>query len=108
MKNRIRIWVYKLIGYPTDVQNLLNHLDEIGNVCIYPAGEFTFGMKTPEGQHVPYTFDTPQERAAFGVGLEQGVYFCGGSTTFLTEDQLDEIDSMDEKSTHFGNPKKVN
>ena len=102
------MWVFKLIGYPTEVQNLLDHLDEVGNVNIYPHGKFVFGMASPEGGMINVPFETAQERAAFGAGVAQGVQYMGGQTAFLTQEQVDELAQMDSLATSSTNRKKMN
>lgn len=111
MKEWIRNKIHNLIGYPSDIQALLDHLDEFdGEVCIYPGGEFSFGIKIPDKDVEPLVFPTPQERAAFGAGLAHGIRTMGGQATFLTDAQLQEVESM-EKQTSVSitqDPKKMN
>lgn len=111
MKDKIRHWIYKRIGYPSDVQNLLNYIDSFGgDICIYPGGEFKFGIKTSDStdsdQH--FSFATPQERASFGAGLEFGIKSMGGNSAFLTDQQLQEYEEMEKFASVKGDPKKVN
>lgn len=110
MKDRIRRWIFNLIGYPTDVQNLLNYIDSFdGDICIYPGGEFHFGAHTSDGKDMePIVFPTPQERASFTAGLNYGVSLMGGQTVMLSDEQLKEYQEMENLSSVRGDPKKVN
>lgn len=108
IKEKIRSWIWKLMGLPENVQKLMDIVEQYDtNVVIYPVGDFTFGMITPDGDHEPITFPTPQERAAFGAGVARGVAFMGGQASFLTKDQLEENKLMDQKATTKGDPSKV-
>lgn len=109
MKNKIRWAIYKLIGYPDDVRNLLDYIDSFdSDICIYPGGEFKFGVRMADGSNVEYlTFPTPQERAAFGAGLHHGIKTMGGTSQFLTDNDLSRHEEMDKYTPTHTNPKKV-
>jgi len=108
MKNMIRRWIFNLIGYPTDVQNLLDYIDTFeGNICIYPGGKFNFGVKAG-GEDQFLTFPTPQERAAFGSGLSHGINIMGGESSFLTEEQVKEFNEMEDLAYIKSDPRKMN
>ena len=110
MNEKLKKWIYQKIGYPEEVQNLLNYLDEFeGNVAMYPAGRFEFGMMTSDGTPVePLVFNTPQERAAFGAGVARGVAVMGGPTGFMTQSDMDEFNDQEVKASHKVDPKKMN
>ena len=110
MINKIRYWIWnKVLGYPSDVKNLLDYIDTFdGDICIYPGGEFKFGMKfSDESIQDDLIFPTPQERAAFAAGLNQGIQIMGGETAFLNNEQLQEYEDMEKLSSTLGDPKKV-
>lgn len=108
MKDVIRRWIFNLIGYPSETQNLLDYIDSFdSDICIYPAGEFQFGIKVGMEDQI-LKFPTPQERSSFAAGMSHGVEMMGGSTYFLTDEQLQEYTEMETKASIKGNPKKVN
>lgn len=110
MKDRIRRWIFNRIGYPTDVENLLNYIDTFeGNICIYPGGEFYFAVKATNdrSEDQVLTFPTPQERAAFGAGLSHGIKIMGGSSQFLMNQDVKEFEEMEDLASFNGDPKKV-
>lgn len=105
-KKGIRWRVFKLFG-PPELKHLVQHLDELtsdgSDIAIYQCGEFPFNVKTSNGDDLePMIFPTPQERAAFQLGLSYGVGLMGGSTAALSQDEFEELDKMEKKSTHGG------
>lgn len=112
MMDRIRQAVFKLIGYPSDVQSLMDLLDQIDSdqVVIYPVGEFSFEMKTKNNVSKSLVFPTKAERQAFTSGFSKGVEIMGGSSKImaLSQEQADSYEEMEKLSTVRGDPKKVN
>ena len=108
----IRWKLFKLFG-PPEVKNLVKYVDEIGDrgfdIAIYPMGEFPFAVKTSnEDDLEPLIFPTPQERAAFQLGLNHGVNIMGGTTALLTKEEFDQIDEMEKRTTHSDKKTRLN
>lgn len=111
-KRGIRWRVFKLFG-PPEVKNLVNYIDDVtqsgSDIVIYPAGEYSFNVKTSLNDDLePMIFPTAQERASFQLGLSYGVGLMGGTTAALTQDDFDIIDEMSKKSTHGGGGQRNN
>lgn len=104
-KKGFRWWLFNKIG-PTEVQNLVNYIDEItedgeSDIVIYPLGDYPFQVRLSAGdQPPPFNFNTPQERQAFVNGLNFGVGIFGAKPQFLNEEDFQALDLMEEKSTH--------
>lgn len=105
-KKGLRWKIFKLFG-PHEVQNLIDHIDNLtqngSDIVIIPTGEFEFHVKTSNQENIkPLVFSTLLERTAFQNGMNYGIGMLGGSTSVLSKDEYDVLDSMDKKSTHGG------
>lgn len=111
-KKGIRWKLFNLFG-PPELQNLVNYIDDLTDqhtdIVIYPMGQFPFEVKTSNQKNQePLMFDTAQERTAFLRGLDYGVNIMGGSTATLSKDEFDELDLMDNLSTHSDKKNHMN
>ena len=111
-KRGLRWRIFKLFG-PREVQNLINHIDDMtqdgSDIVIIPTGEFEFNIKTSSHHDIkPLVFSTLLERTAFQHGMNFGIEMLGGSTSTLSKDEYDALDSMEKKSTHGGGGGKLN
>lgn len=81
IKAKLQSWAFQLLGYPEDVQSLMDGINAIDSeeIAIYPKGEFELTMETSDGNYEPVIFSTPQERAAFSAGMHHGVTIMGGT-----------------------------
>lgn len=103
-KKGFRWWLFNRFG-PHEVQNLVGHIDQITegghDIQIMPIGHFEFYIKTnaDAGKSEPLVFNTPQERAAFGAGVNYGCQLFGAKPVFLDSDDFDKLEEMDDMST---------
>jgi hypothetical protein len=111
LKEKIRLWIFRKIGPPMEVAELLAHVNSVGEeTVIYAYGQFEFEMLQGRNhqRHRPMIFPTAQERAAFGAGLAHGISVMGGSTTFMNQEQKEAFEEIDARATVRADPTKMN
>ncbi|ANJ20786.1 hypothetical protein HYO99_gp52 [Roseobacter phage RD-1410W1-01] len=90
--------LWRFLPLPPDIQSLVDACEQVREnsedeeIMIYPAGEYGFQIHTSDGLMEPVIFPTPQERAAFGAGLQQAVNMFGGQSQFLSGQQANDMD----------------
>lgn len=111
-KKGLRWMIFKLFG-PREVQSLIDHIDNLtqngSDIVIIPTGDYEFHVKTSSHHEVePLIFSTLLERTAFQQGMNYGIGMMGGSTSVISKEEYDALDSMEKKSTHGGGGGKLN
>lgn len=100
MIQKLNNFFSRWLSLPEEVQQLVDVCEsvreqsETGDIFVYPGGEYGFTLHTPDGDMEPVVFPTPQERAAFGAGMNYAIGLMGGQAIFVGGQDPTEFDKF--------------